>query len=406
MPTRSQSAWSLASIAKADPMPDPVEHAAVSGSPKHIALVGPLYPYRGGIAHFLGEMHQGLAARGHQVTAVTFTRQFPALLFPGQTQFETTPVSHTLPIERLIDTINPVSWLKTARLIKRQNPDAVIFHYWMPFFAPAFGTIARRLKGQGIRIIAVVHNAIPHERRPGDYVLGRYFLNACDQLMVMSDAVEKDLGVLDVSVPRTRFEHPIYDVFGETLSMPEARLKLGLNPKAPTALFFGFIRRYKGLMNLLACLPQVVRALPGLQLIVAGECYEDDAAYRDFAAENGLEDVVHWHLKYIPSDEVNTYFSAADVVVQPYISATQSGVAQIAYHFDRPLIVTDVGGLAEFVPDGKAGLVVPPDDNEALGHALIRFFEDDLGPHLQAGVREEKKKYSWDRLYEAVESLL
>lgn len=387
-------------------MPDPVENAAVPGSSKHIALVGPLYPYRGGIAHFLGEMHQGLAARGHHMMAITFSRQFPTILFPGKTQFETTPATHALPIERLIDTINPISWLKTADFINRKKPDVVIFHYWMPFFAPAFGTIARRLKRQGIQIIAVVHNAIPHERRPGDYMLGQYFLNACDQLMVMSDAVEKDLGVLDISIPRTRFEHPIYDVFGEPLSMPEARLKLALNPAAPTALFFGFIRHYKGLMNLLACLPQVVRAVPDLQLIVAGECYEDDAAYRDFVVENGLEDVVHWHLKYIPSDEVHTYFSAADVVVQPYISATQSGVAQIAYHFDRPLIVTDVGGLAEFVPDGKAGLVVPPNDNEALGNALIRFFKDDLGPHLQAGVREEKKKYSWDRLYEAVESLL
>ncbi len=387
-------------------MPDSVTHEPAHLSPKNIVLLGPLYPYRGGIAHFLGEMHRGLAARGHRITAITFSRQFPALLFPGKTQFETTEPTHQLPVERLVDTINPISWLSTARFIRHEKPHVVIFHYWMPFFSPAFGMIARRLKRRGIQSIAVVHNAIPHERRPGDYVLGRYFLNACSRLLVMSDAVERDLGTLEVAVPQTRVEHPIYDVFGEGLTVQEARLKLGLNPEAPTALFFGFIRRYKGLMNLLACLPRVMQAIPGFQLVVAGECYEDDAAYRDFVKINGLENAVLWHLKYIPSDEVKMYFSAADVVVQPYVSATQSGVAQIAYHFDRPLIVTDVGGLAEFVPDGKAGLVVPPNNNEALGNALIRFFEDDLGPKLQEGVREEKKKYSWDRLYEAVESLL
>lgn len=387
-------------------MPDSDSHEPAHIAPKHIVLLGPLYPYRGGIAHFLGEMHRGLDARGHRTTAITFSRQFPALLFPGKTQFETTEPTHQLPVKRLLDTINPISWLSTARFIGREKPDAVIFHYWMPFFSPAFGVIARRLKRRGIQSIAVVHNAIPHERRPGDYVLGRYFLSACSRLLVMSDAVERDLATLKIAVPQIRVEHPTYEVFGKGLTVREARLKLGLNPMAPTALFFGFIRRYKGLMNLLACLPRVMQAIPGFQLVVAGECYEDDAAYRDFVKTNALENAVLWHLKYIPSDEVKVYFSAADVVVQPYVSATQSGVAQIAYHFDRPLIVTDVGGLAEFVPDGKAGLVVPPNNNEALGNALIRFFEDDLGSGLKEGVREEKKKYSWDRLYEAVESLL
>lgn len=374
--------------------------------PRHVALVGPFYPYRGGIVHFLETMYHGLRARGHAVSAATFTRQYPELLFPGKTQYETTPPAHPIPAPRLLDTVNPVTWLATARHLARQAPDAVVFKYWMPFFAPAFGTIARRLRRRGTRVFAVVDNAIPHERRPGDLALSRYFLKACDGCIVMSESVERDLARLGVDVPVRRIAHPIYDIFGAGIPRREARSRLGLPESAPVLLFFGFIRRYKGLQVLLDAMPRVVAALPDVRLVVAGEFYEDEAPYRRQIDDLRLGEHVRLHADYIANEDVPQYFSAADLVVQPYVSATQSGVAQIAYQFDRPLVVTDVGGLAEIVPDGRAGLVVPPEDPAALAAAIVRFFEDGMAERLTAGVMEEKKKYSWDRLYEALEALM
>jgi glycosyltransferase involved in cell wall biosynthesis len=222
----------------------------------------------------------------------------------------------------------------------------------------------------------------------------------------MSTAVARDLETLGIDTPQHRVEHPVYDVFGERLPHSEARSRLGLPQEAPVVLFFGFIRRYKGLMDLLHSLPKVLTVRPDVRLVVAGECYEDDAAYRAYVRDHGLEEVVQWHLTYIPTEDVAVYFCAADVVVQPNRTATQSGVAQIAYHFERPLIVTDVGGLAEIVPHEKAGLVVPPCNPDALAQAIVRFFAEDLGARFQEGLREVKARYSWDRLFEALEEWL
>jgi D-inositol-3-phosphate glycosyltransferase len=371
-----------------------------------IALLGPMYPYRGGIAHFLETMYWGLQERGHEVTALTFTRQYPEKLFPGKTQLETGHVEHPVPAERVLDTIEPLSWLKTIRRILREQPDVIVFKYWMPFFAPSLGTIVRDVRRRGVKAVAVVDNAIPHERRPGDRQLSRYLLSVCDGLIVMSDSVEQDVRSLGVQTPLIRVAHPIYDLFGAAPPSDEARSLFGLLQDEPVLLFFGFIRRYKGLHVLLEAMPQVVKALPGVRLIVAGEFYEDAAPYHALIARHGLDHHVLLHADYIPNDRVPAFFSAADVVVQPYVSATQSGVAQIAYNFDKPLIVTDVGGLAEIVPHEQAGLVVPPEDPEALAQGIIRFFQENMAERLTAGVREEKPKYSWDRLYEAVESLV
>lgn len=372
--------------------------------PRHFLLVGPLAPYRGGIAHFCETMIDGLRERGHTVSAVTFSRQYPDFLFPGKTQYDERGGRPGAPqAPRLLDTIGPASWLRTARHVVRQQPDVLLFHYWMPFFAPSFGTVARRARRAGIRTLSVVHNALPHERRPGDLLLSRYFLKACDGCLVMSDAVGRDLHRIGVEVPVVQTPHPIYDLFGEAVPREEARRALGLPADAPVLLFFGFIRRYKGLHLLLEAMPRIVAALPNARLVVAGEFYDDPAPYREQI--EGLGDHVALHADYIPNDRVPLYFSAADVVVQPYVTATQSGVAQIAYQFDRPLIVTDVGGLAEIVPHERAGLVVPPEQPEAIAEAVVRFFREQMGPALTEGVREEKRKYDWSRLYEAVERL-
>jgi len=374
--------------------------------PKRFVLVGPMYPYRGGIAHFLETMYRGLQARGHEVAAVTFTRQYPELLFPGKTQYEAGVAADPVPAVRLIDTVNPVSWFKAARHIEAMAPDAVIFKYWMPFFAPAFGTIARRVRRCGAKILVAVDNALPHERRPGDIALGRYFFKTVDGCVVMSDAVARDLKTLGVTAPVRQVVHPVYDLFGEAMPREAARRRLGLPPEAPVMMFFGFVRKYKGLHVLLDAMPRIIEALPEARLVVAGEFYDDEAPYRHFIAEHGLEAHVQIHADYIANDAVPVYFSAADVVVQPYVSATQSGVAQVAFHFDVPAIITDVGGLAEVVPHEKAGLVVPPGDPDALAAAVVRFFKEAMGPRLAEGVRQEKQKYSWDRLYEALEALL
>ncbi|MFK7848435.1 MAG: glycosyltransferase [Rhodothermales bacterium] len=376
-----------------------------SESPKNIILVGPASPYRGGIAHFLRATFNGLIRRGHQVEVVNFTRQYPALFFPGKTQYETGE-SKSIPSTRLLDSINPLSWRRTAKYMIRKRPEVVVFMHWMPFFAPAYGFIARRLKAQGIRVICLVHNALPHERRPGDRAMSRYFFKACDGFVTMSSAVEKDLNSLGARGRKLVVGHPVYESFGDAVPQEEARSRLGLRTDVPVLLFFGFVRRYKGLKVLLDSMPAVVKNLPNVRLVVAGECYEDEQQYKDFITQNELAAHVILKFEYIPEKDISDLFSSADVVVQPYISATQSGVAQIAYHFDRSLIVTDVGGLAEIVPHEQAGLVVPPEDPKALATAIIRFFEEDMRPQLQAGVLEEKKKYSWDQLLEAIEQLV
>jgi D-inositol-3-phosphate glycosyltransferase len=369
-------------------------------------LVGTAHPYRGGIAHFIEIMYHGLKKRGHEASIVTFTRQYPGLFFPGKTQFVEEPVENPVPTRCMIDTINPFSWIKTATYLRRHRPDALIFKYWMPFFAPAFGTIARLARKNDIRIFTVVDNALPHEKRLFDRQLSAYFLNANDGLVVMSDSVERDIRSLGIVKPIRRVAHPVYEIFGKPIEQKKARDQMHLPRDKKIILFFGFIRRYKGLHVLLQTMPQIVKALPGLHLVVAGEFYDDEAFYRRILQQHRLEEHVSWYNDYIPEEDIKKFFSAADLVVQPYVSATQSGVAQIAYNFNQPLVVTDVGGLAEIVPHEKAGLVVPPQDSRELAKAVIRFFDEKMRDELVKGVKTEKQKYSWDRLYEAIESLM
>jgi len=374
-----------------------------------IAVVGPVHPYRGGIAHFTEMTVDGLAARGHDVFPVSFSRQYPELLFPGKTQFEPDEEAPAVVqgAPRLLDSLHPVSWFRTARVLRETSPDAVVFQYWMPFFAPAYGTVARLLRWAGIPSVAVVHNALPHERHLADAWLSRFFLRACTGHVVMSDAVATDVRRLtDAAGPIVKIEHPVYDRFGDPVPTKEARETLGLPAEAPILLFFGFVREYKGLHVLLNALPEALESLPELRVVVAGEPYDDAGRYRDLIDKHGLDDHVRWHDAYVPSAEVPLYFCAADLVVQPYVSATQSGVAQIATHFEKPMIVTDVGGLAEDVPHEEAGFVVPPSRPSALAKAIVRFFREDWGNRLREGVRTQKRRQQPERLVEAIEKLL
>lgn len=373
---------------------------------RRIALVGPSAPFRGGVAQFADTVAEGLRDRDWSVRMTTFRRQYPDFLFPGTSQFD---ASRPAPPEtrRLIDSIGPATWISAARAIAEERPVAAVFQYWTPFFAPAYGVMARRLAARGVRVAAIVHNVHPHERRHALVSpLAGYFLKRCGALLALSDRVAADVRALGVAAPVHMAPHPVYGHFGDPLPRAEARRRLGVPEDADVLLFFGFVRAYKGLRTLLRALPRVLARRPAAQLLIAGEFYEDERAYRDLIASLGLGDAVRVRGEYIPEEEVGLYFSAANLVVQPYESATQSGVAQTAWHFDRPVVTTDVGGLAEVVSDGVSGYVTPPGDPEALADAIVRYFEEDREAAFAEGARRERERFSWGRFLDALEAML
>ncbi len=363
-----------------------------------IIIVGPAYPLRGGIANFNEALCRTLNQQGRQCHIVSFTMQYPGFLFPGTTQLATgDEAPKGIPVSTMINALNPVTWWKAANYIRKQKPAIVIIRYWLPFMAPCLGTIARLVKrGQsGIKVIAIADNIIPHERRPGDTALTQYFVNGCDSFIVMSQSVMNDLKEFDSKKPVVLQPHPVYDIFGEKVEKRIARKSLGVEEDTKLVLFFGFIRHYKGLDLLLrAFADERVKSLK-IKLLVAGEFYDDKQPFLDLISEHQLQDSVILHDHYIPKEAVKNYFSAADLVVQPYRDATQSGVTQIAYHFGKPMVVTNVGGLPEIVPDGKAGYVVDIDPVK-IADAITDFYSNNRSEQLEAGVKEMAKQFSWE----------
>ncbi len=368
-----------------------------------ILILGTAFPLRGGIAHYIGLLGRALSVH-HEVGTITFSRQYPSLLFPGKTQQESDEGPHGPPAPELIDSINPLNWIRVAREVRRRNPDLLIFKYWLPFFGPCFGTIAALAKrGRHTKVLFICDNVIPHERRPGDVLFTRYAFRQVDFFIVHSKSVERDLLRF---WPRARYReipHPVYTMFGEPVRKQEARQTLGLKDER-ILLFFGYIRAYKGLPVLLEAIAAVLQKLP-LRLLVVGDFYDDEQKYRDLIRRLKVENSVTVVSDYVPNDRVRYYFSAADAVVLPYIAATQSGIAQIAYNFDRPVITSDVGGLAETVRNGVTGLVVTPNDPASLADALQRFYRENLETTMVPNVREEKKRYSWEALVAAIEEI-
>ncbi len=357
-----------------------------------IAFLSTFYPFRGGIAQFSGAMFRSLELN-HQVKAFNFKRQYPKILFPGETQFvKGEDVADSIDTERLLDSINPISFVNTARAINNFKPEIFISSYWMTFFGPSMGGVAKRLD-PSIKKIAILHNVKPHEKRFFDKAANNYFLNNHDGFVVLSDAVEKDLLEIHPKAKILQLKHPNYNHFGAKLNQKEAIAKLGLDTEKRTILFFGIIRDYKGLDILLDAFS---RLSDEFQLIIAGECYGSFAKYKMQIDSNQNKERINLHLNYISDQEVTNFFSAADVCVLPYKSATQSGITAISHHFCVPIIATDVGGLKETIKNGENGLIVESADAEKIKFAIEKYFKDGLKSKFEEKIAKENEENSWN----------
>ena len=371
---------------------------------KKVVIIGPAWPLRGGLATFDQRLAKQFIDEGWDCSIYSFSLQYPSFLFPGKTQYSSDPAPAGLTIHSVINSINPLSWLITGTRLKKLKPDIIVVRFWLPFMGPALGTILRRArKNRRSKIIAITDNVIPHETRPGDKAFTKYFLGSCDAFITMSEKVLNDLRIFEKNKPALQVLHPLYDNFGSPVTRSEARDKLGLNQHDHIILFFGFIRKYKGLDILLKAMKLIKEKRGDIKLLIAGEFYEDEKPYHELIEENQLQHVLIMRTQFIADNEVKHYLCAADAVVQPYRNATQSGVTPLAYHFEKPMIVTNVGSLPSLVPDGKVGLVAEP-EAASIAAAVLRYFE--LGenyfiPHL----RSEKEKYSWKKMTEAILNL-
>ncbi|MFZ1081373.1 MAG: glycosyltransferase [Candidatus Kryptoniota bacterium] len=369
-----------------------------------IVIISTAYPLRGGVAHYVSLLYQHLIER-HEVSIITFKRQYPNFLFPGKSQEEKGESSLKIPSMQIIDTLNPLTWYKAGRIAAQQKPDLIIFKYWMPFFAPSFGLTARTAKRKsGCKVLFICDNVFPHEHTPFDKMLTSWLFKAGDYFIVQSKSVEKDL-LSVVKNPKYKFvPHPVYEIFGNAILKSEARSKIGIRENENVALFFGYVRKYKGLHVLLDAAQKALNKIK-FKLLVVGEFYDAEESYRRQIEELNLQNDVMVVSDYIANNEVAKYFSASDVVVLPYIDATQSGIAQIAFNFNKPVITTDVGGLAEVVVNGKTGIVVQPNSAEELSGAITAFFSEGLAEKFSEEVGVQKKLYSWDNLVNAIEEL-
>lgn len=372
-----------------------------------IIIVGTSHPYRGGIAAFTDRLATEFVKEDVDIEVVTFKLQYPSFLFPGKTQYSDSKAPEGFPISRKVNSINPLNWIKVGKEIRKKNPDIVIFTYWMSFFAPCFGKMARVIKrNRHTRCIGLIHNMIPHEKSLLDKLLPPYFVKAMDGFVALSKSVLNEIASLDRhNKPRVFTPHPLYDHFGEIMDRAEAVKHLNLDPNYRYFLFFGLVRAYKGLDLLIdAFADERLRKYP-MKLLVAGEFYDDPKPYLEQIKKHDLKDFVIIENQYINDDDVKYYFNSSEMVVQPYKSATQSGVTQIAYHFEKPMLVTNVGGLGEIIPNGKVGYVVEPNPS-AIADALVDFCENDRYNMFEEGARDEKKKYQWSNMTAAIKKML
>ncbi len=361
-----------------------------------LVIIGPGWPLRGGLSAFDEQLARTFTAKEITSRIETFSLQYPSILFPGTSQYTTEPSPTDVKIHAGINSINPLNWIKVGLKIKEERPDLIIVRYWIPFLAPCLGTICRIARSnKHTKIIAIVDNMIPHEKRIGDKQLSNYFANSVDGFLTMSDKVTNDVKTFSQK-PITLSPHPIFAHFGNPIPKIEARHQLGLNTDDKIILFFGFIRNYKGLDILLNAMATSAMKASNIKLMIVGEFYEDAQPYYDLINNLGISDKVILHTQFIPDNEVKQYVCSADFIIQPYRNATQSGVTPLAYHFEIPMLVTNVGALADTVPNGKVGVVVEPNAEE-IAEGIQTLFENGVSSY-STHIKEEKKKYSWEQM--------
>lgn len=367
-----------------------------------VVILGTAWPYRGGLATFNERLARQFMSEGHEVEIWTFTLQYPSFFFPGKTQYTNEPAPKDLVIRRELNSCNPFNWLRLGRAVRKTAPDLLICCYWMSFFAPAYGLVSRMAQRNGkTKCIALVHNMIPHEPNILDKLFAPYFVKSQNGFVALSDSVVKDIDRLDkAGKPKTFSPHPIYDHYGERMPKEEACKVLNLPVEKNYMLFFGLVRAYKGLDLLLDAFGLVKDQLPKLQLIIAGEFYEDEEKYRAQIASLGLTERVILRNEFIPDDDLRKYFGAADLIVQPYKTATQSGVTQVAFHFEKPMLVTNVGGLGEIVHDHQMGYACEP-TAEAIAADLLDYYQQNRQEAYTAYLKKEKTKYAWSKMTSA-----
>ena len=373
-------------------------------SEKKVIIIGPAYPYRGGIANFNNSLAKAFKKSGNEVEVISFKLQYPSFLFPGKTQYESSDPPEDIIITDLINSVNPLNWVSVAKTINKKKPDYVIIRYWLPFMAPCLGTIARLLHKK-IKILAITDNIIPHEKRFGDFYLTKYFVSACDAFLTLSASVLEELSQFTNSEKKKFVPHPIYDTFGKKLDKERAKKNLKLIIEDNYLLFFGFVRKYKGLDLMLQAMSDKRIKDLGVKLIVAGEFYDNVEYYLDLMKELDIEKNIILRSDFIDEKDVKNYFCASDMITQTYRTATQSGVTQIAYHFERPMLVTDVGGLAEIVPHKKVGYVTSQNPTE-IADAIEDFYLNKREKEFEKNTSFEKMRFSWQSLVNAIEELV
>lgn len=371
---------------------------------KKIVLIGPVYPYKGGISHYTGLMYRALSEK-YDVSMVSYKMQYPKLLFrKEQKDF----ANDTFKIENTkfwIHTANPLNWIDTARKIKEQRPDLIICQWWHPYFAPCY-IMLRSLLGK-TKWMFVCHNVFPHERFPMDRLLSKWTLQKGNYFIVQSKQDAEDLCSIIENPVYERTVHPTYNAFKfQNMSKGEARELLGINATEKILLFFGFVREYKGLKHLIKAMPDIVQKLPDTRLLIVGDFGSDKSEYMQLIEQSRIKDAVQIYDGYIPDREVEKYFAACDLVVLPYESATQSGIVQIAYGFEKPVIATNVGGLPDVVTDGKTGYLVKAQNPQKLGEAVVRFFQEGREHEFSENVKAEAYRFSWERMVEVVEKII
>ncbi len=371
---------------------------------KKIVIIGPAHPLRGGLASYDERLAKEFTDQGFDTIIYTFSLQYPQFLFPGTTQYSSEPAPTNIKIKVCINSVDPLNWLKVGNELKHYKPDIIVVRYWLPFMGPCLGTILRKVKkNRHTKVVCIADNILPHEKRMGDKFLTQYFVKPIDAFITMSEKVLNDLKLFAPNKPAQFITHPLYDNFGKKVSKEEARNKLKINNEELIILFFGFIRNYKGLDILLKAMKILQDRKPeiaDLKLLIAGEFYEDKKYYTDLIEQLGIKNQLILRTDFIADSEVKYYLCAADCIVQPYRKATQSGVTPLAYHFEIPMIVTNVGGLPSLVPDKKVGLVAEP-NAEDIAEKIIEYFQ--MGktfflPYL----KEEKKKFSWSNMLQAI----